>query len=208
MVTAPHEALHRVFLQDKTLYARVLRLFGVEVGEPAEVREEKTDLTEARPLERRVDNLLRVKDSGGGEYLVALESQTRVDPLKPAAWAYYASFLMSKYGVPVVLLVATQSRRVSAWADRPHDHGIADWATLTVRPLVVGPDTLAPLTDPEAARRDLALSALTVMTHATSPTVGATIKVMCAALRDSAETEALVWAELIAQGLSKSPAGK
>ncbi|EDY42734.1 hypothetical protein [Streptomyces sp. SPB074] len=206
MVTAPHEALHHVFLQDKTLYARVLRRLGVEVGEPARVEEETTDLTETRPLERRVDSLSRVKDTGG-EYLIAPQSRTGVDPLKPAAWAYYVAFLMSKYRLPVLLLVATASHRTAKWADRAHDHGVADWSALTVRPLVVGPDTLAPVTDPEEARRDLALAALTVMTHATSPAVDATMKALSAALRDQAEAIALAYLELVAQGLGTTEAG-
>ncbi|MEU6439015.1 hypothetical protein [Streptomyces sp. NPDC047046] len=207
MVTAPHEALHRVFLQDKTLYARVLRLFGVEVGEPSVATEENTDLTETRPLERRLDGLLRVKDPGGGEYLIALESQIRVDPLKPAAWAYYVAHLMNKHSLPVLLLITTQSRRVARWAAGPHHHGLADWPALTMRPLVVGPDTLDPITDPDAAGKDLALTALTVMTQVTSPTVFATMKALSTALSGQTESIAGAYLDLVAAGLANTEAG-
>ncbi|NED78743.1 hypothetical protein G3I76_01345, partial [Streptomyces sp. SID11233] len=93
------------------------------------------------------------------------------------------------------------------WADRAHDHGIADWSALTVRPLVVGPDTLAPITDPDVAGRDLALAALTVMTHATSPTAGATMKALSTALAWQADAIAAAYTELVASGLGRTEAG-
>ena len=59
MVSSSHEAMHRIFQEDPGVFARTFRALGVELDEPVTATLLLTDLTETRPLERRVDTLLR-----------------------------------------------------------------------------------------------------------------------------------------------------
>lgn len=75
MVSSPHEAMHQIFREDPRLFARALPKAGITLPEPTEVQLLDTDLTEIRPLERRVDTLLRVDTADNGSYLLAIEMQ-------------------------------------------------------------------------------------------------------------------------------------
>jgi len=92
MVSSPHEAMHRIFQEHPDLFSRVSEVLGVDFGPPTSVTVLPTDLTEARPLERRVDTLLRLETEDDEPLLLAVEAQGKKDPDKPASWAYYASY--------------------------------------------------------------------------------------------------------------------
>ncbi|WP_235787138.1 hypothetical protein [Streptomyces mutabilis] len=69
-------------------------------------------------MERRVGTLLRMETGDTGSFLLAVESQGRQDPDKPASWAYYLSHLHAKDRLPPVLLVVCADRRTAARAAR------------------------------------------------------------------------------------------
>ncbi|MEV0847821.1 hypothetical protein AB0J21_18455 [Streptomyces sp. NPDC049954] len=207
MVSAPHEAMHRVFQQDPTLYARVFRTLGLSVEEPVAVSLLPTDLTENSPLERRVDTLLKVEGKeADGSFLLAVEAQGKKDHAKPDAWAYYVTYLRSKYALPTVLMVVCQSRATAAWAAEPRHMGTPEWPTITLRPLVVGPHNMPVITDPDRARTDIPLTVLSAVTHAADPDVDAILKALSTALRDVSEDQANTFVELTAQGLGRGRA--
>jgi hypothetical protein len=126
-----------------------------------------------------------------GSFVLAVESQGRRDPDKPASWAYYLSHLYAKYRTPPVLLVVRPDRSTAAWAARQVDIGPPQWPSLTLRPLVLGPDDLPVINSPEEAARDIPLT------------------VLSAALKDllaDDENTAGILIELTEQGLGKTPA--
>lgn len=126
-----------------------------------------------------------------GSFVLAVESQGRRDPDKPASWAYYLSHLYAKYRTPPVLLVVRPDRSTAAWAARQVDIGPPQWPSLTLRPLVLGPDDLPVINSPEEAARDIPLT------------------VLSAALKDllaDGENTAGILIELTEQGLGKTPA--
>ncbi|MFE1105248.1 hypothetical protein ACFW5U_05225 [Streptomyces rochei] len=88
MVSSSHEALHRIFQEDPALFARAVKALGVSFAEPVSAVPLTTDLTENRPVERRVDTLLRMETGDNGSFLLAVESQGKQDRDKPASWAY------------------------------------------------------------------------------------------------------------------------
>src|SRR5690606_17243743 len=53
----PHEAMQRIVQHDAGLVSRVSRFLGVEIPRPVRATAHPTDLTEASPVERRVDTL-------------------------------------------------------------------------------------------------------------------------------------------------------
>ncbi|GGZ19816.1 hypothetical protein GCM10010387_10930 [Streptomyces inusitatus] len=207
MVSSPHEAMHRIFQEYPELFTGVSQVLGLNFPSPVSTTVLPTDLTESRPVERRVDTLLRFDfdTEDGRAFLLAVEAQGKKDPDKPGSWAYYLSYLYTKYQVPPLLLVICQDRATAEWAARPVTIGPAEWPSLTLRPLVVGPHNMPLITNAAEARKDLAFATLAAITHAAEPEAGAILKAMSTALRDVPETIANPIVELIAQGLGKRP---
>ncbi|WP_189320854.1 hypothetical protein [Streptomyces flaveus] len=199
MVNSPHEAMHRIFQEYPGLFTGVSKVLGLPFIQPTSVTVLPTDLTEIQPVERRVDTLLRF--DGAEPMLLAVEAQSAKDPNKPASWAYYLSFLYTKYKIPPVLLVVCQDRTTAEWAAQPVPIGPRWWAALTVHPLVAGPHNMPLITDPEEARADLALATLSAITHAKDPDVGGILKALSTALQDVPEAVADPIIEFTAQGL-------
>jgi hypothetical protein len=109
MVSSPHEAMHRVFQQDPGVFARAVRALGIPFDDPVSATPLPTDLTENRPLERRVDTLLRMDAADGTSFVLAVEAQGKKDPDKPASWSYYLAHLYAKYRLPPLLVVVCRA---------------------------------------------------------------------------------------------------
>ncbi|MFD9481339.1 hypothetical protein [Streptomyces nojiriensis] len=208
MVSSPHEAMHRIFQHDPQLFSRLSGLLGLSLPTPVDVTVLPTDLTEASPVERRVDTLLRLDSAEDGSLLLAIEAQGKKDPAKPASWAYYTAYLWTKYRLPTALLVVCQDRATAEWAGRPVTSGPPPMPTLTLRPVVVGPHNMPVITDPAEARADLALATLSAITHAGDPDIGVILKALSSALRDVPENVADPMIEFTAQGLGNRPANE
>jgi hypothetical protein len=206
MVSPPHEAMHRIFQHDPGLFSRVSRFLGVDIPKPIGATALPTDLTEASPVERRVDTLLRFDTAEQGPFLLAVEAQGKKDPDKPTSWAYYVSYLWTKYRLPTALLVVCQDYATAKWAQQPVTSGPAQLPTLTLRPLVVGPHNMPVITEPDEARADLILASLAAITHAAEPVVNAILKALSTALRDAPEDIAAPIVEFTAHGLGSRPA--
>ncbi|WP_327369187.1 hypothetical protein [Streptomyces sp. NBC_01217] len=208
MVSSSHEAMHRIFQEYPGLFSRVSEVLGVEIGPPASATVMPTDLTENRPLERRVDTLLRIDMEDDRSYLLAIEAQGKKDPEKPASWMYYLSYLQAKYKLPPMLLVVCQDRATAEWAARPFSVGHPQSPVLTLQALVAGPHNMPVIKDVAEARKDLALATLAAITHAGDPDIDAILKTLSTALRDVPETIADPIVELTAQGLGNRPAAQ
>ncbi|MEU8456406.1 hypothetical protein [Streptomyces griseoaurantiacus] len=206
MVSAPHEAMHRIFQHDPGLFSRVSRILGIPLSGPVVTTVMPTDLTEASPVERRVDTLLRLETPEQGAFLLAIEAQGKKDPDKPASWAYYTAFLWTKYRLPTCLMVVCQDRATAQWAQRTVYSGLPQMPTVSVRPTVVGPHNMPVFTDPAEARADLALATLAAITHAAEPDIDVILKALSTALRDTPQDIADPIVEFTAQGLGNRPA--
>ncbi|CAM5653324.1 hypothetical protein SGRIM128S_09723 [Streptomyces griseomycini] len=155
-----------------------------------------------------MDTLLRL-ETEDGSFLLAVESQGEPDSRKPASWAYYLSYVYAKYRVPPVLLVVCADRGTAAWAARQVDIGPRQWPSLTLRPLVLGPDDLPVIDSPAEAARDIPLTVLSAALHRRDPDAGAILNALAKALKglsaddgDTADT----FIELTEQGLGATPA--
>ncbi|WP_040800559.1 hypothetical protein [Nocardia higoensis] len=205
MPGSSHEAMHRIFQHDPGVFARAFRALDLPFPDPIDVALLPTDLTETRPLERRVDTLLRI-GTAEGDFLLLVEAQHKPDPGKPPAWAYYLAHLHSKYLLPPVLLVVCQDENTERWASGPFTIGPRQWPSLVARPLVLGPDNVPIVTDVAEAAIDVPLAALSAITHAHHPCIGAILKSLAAALRGIDDEDAAIVAELTELGLGTSPA--
>ncbi|MEU7164202.1 hypothetical protein AB0A70_06090 [Streptomyces morookaense] len=206
MVTSHHEAAHRIFQDRPEILAPVFRILGVPLPAKAAVEVLTADVTEIRPLERRVDSVLRVEPPDGNGFLLAIEAQGRRDRAKEVSWAYYVSYLKAKYNCPALLLVICQDQATACWAAGPFRLGPEGWASLTLHPLVLGPGNIPMITDPEEAARDLALSAFSAMTHGRGRGAPAILEALACALRTADQESALYYSELVEIGLGDTPA--
>ncbi|WP_280267039.1 hypothetical protein [Nocardia wallacei] len=206
MVSSRHEAMHRIFRHDPGVFARAFHALDLPLPAPVAVDLMPTDLTEITPLERRVDTLLRIETTGG-PFLLLVEAQSRDDPDKPAAWAYYLAHAHSKYRLPVVLLVVCHDKVTALWAARPPTIGLPVWPGLTVQPMVLGPHNLPIVTDTETAAADIPLAALSAVAHAKQPCIGDILKALATALKQvTDEEDRAILAELTELGLGTTPA--
>jgi hypothetical protein len=211
MVTSAHEGMHRIFQERPEILAPVFGVLGVQLPAKVTVDAVTTDVTEARPLERRVDTVLRIGPSDGEDFLLAIESQSGKVAGKEASWAYYVAFLQAKYGLPVLLLVVCQDRATAKWAAGPFECGTRGWTALRTYPLVAGPDNLPVITDARTAAKNLALAVLSALAHSRSADCDAIMEGIVAALqmtRDSDPETADYFFDFLEISLGNSPAGK
>ncbi|MGV9925882.1 hypothetical protein [Nocardia rhamnosiphila] len=205
MVGSRHEAMHRIFQHDPGVFARAFHELKLPFATPERVELLPTDLTEIRPVERRVDTLLRVTTEEG-PFLLIVEAQTSKDPGKADSWAYYATYLRVIYQLPVYLLVVGRDEAVATWARNPVPNGAPRWPTVTVKPLVLGPGNVPVITDPAEAAADIPLTALSAMTHAADPRINAILKALATALRGEDADDLAIFGELTELGLGDTPA--
>ncbi|MCJ1679173.1 hypothetical protein MTF65_17865 [Streptomyces sp. APSN-46.1] len=207
MVTSNHEASHRIFQDRPELLAPVFRILGVPLPANATVEVLSADVTETRPLERRVDSVLRITPPhGDGGFLLAIEAQGRRDPDKAVSWSYYLSYLMAKYTCPALLLVVCQDKSTADWAAGPFRLGGAGWTALSLHPLVLGPGNVPVIIDAEEAAQDLTLATFSAMTHGRDRNAMAILEALAEALETSAPESIAYYAELLEIGLGNTPA--
>ncbi|MCX4665668.1 hypothetical protein OG453_03095 [Streptomyces sp. NBC_01381] len=201
MVSSSHEALHRIFQKDAGLLVRSLqRLLHIPFPEPREIKALDVDLTEIEPIERRCDSLLRV-DTDDGNFLFVIESQGRKDEAKRGSWAYYLSYLYEKYHCEPVLIVVTQSAATARWAAKPIQFGLPGWPSLTVRPLVLGPENVPVIADRHVAERDVPLAVFSAITHGRGQGAAAILGALAEALKTIDPEAAGSFAQLTRSGL-------
>ncbi|WP_433511401.1 hypothetical protein ACQP2T_47440 [Nonomuraea sp. CA-143628] len=206
MVTAQHEALHRIFQEDPSLFARTFeRLLDIPLPADCSVSVIDTDLTELSPIERRVDTVLQLK-TDLGDHLVIIEAQTGAKPKKSSSWAYYVSYLHAKHRCPVILVVVCLDGITARWARRPKTIGLPDRPTLTLQPIVLGPDNVPAITDVAEASADVWLTVFSALTHGRSPEVADILEVLATALDTIDPGTAGYCAELTEVGLGDTDA--
>ncbi|MEV3910766.1 hypothetical protein [Streptomyces canus] len=201
MVSSQHDAVHRIFREEPDLLARLVPETGVRFPEYSSIEPLDTDLTEIWPLERRVDSFFRVRtaDDEGG-FLLAVESQSKPDPDKHNSWAYYLAHMYAKYRLPPILLVVCRDKKTAEWARDPIRIGRSFHTSMEVFPLVLGPIGVRPITDPEEAAKDLALTTFSILINAKDPGILAILDAVAPVLGPNAD-----WAEYIEAGLDEGP---
>lgn len=207
MVTSAHEGMHRIFQERPEILTPVFEVLGIALPEKATVDAIVTDVTETKPLERRLDTVLRIGPSDGDDFLLAIEAQSRKDEKKASSWAYYIAHLQAKYELPVLLLVVCQDRSTAKWAAGPFDCAARGWTAQRTRPLVVGPDNLPVITDQRTAEENLALASFSALAHAHSPRIDAILEALGRALHAKDIEASRYFYEFLEISLGGTPAG-
>ena len=158
-----HEPLLALFRNDLRLVAELAApLLGTPTDDLGALRTFDTALTDARPLERRVD--LGVVPERGPVYL--LEVQLRADSEKLWTWPSYVALTRDRLRREIVLVVLTLSPTVAAWARQPISLGPTGSVLV---PLVISPAEIAPLTDATEALAHPERLVLSALAHGRGP---------------------------------------
>ena len=164
-----------------------------------------TDLSEIKVIERRADSVLWLEYGAEGHILI-IESQSEKDGDKRGSWPYYVSYLYEKFGCGVTLLVACPSRATASWARAPIVIGSPWHTTQMTTPIVLGPDNVETVTDPEQAAGDVMLAVFSALVHRKGPDRDGILKALAEAL-DTIEVETAKYiAEFTETGLDAGPA--
>ena len=209
MVTNHHEVGHTLFGDDPNLISRALRHAGLDFPDLVNVEQLGTDLSTVKPVERRADRVIRFETAAGQEGILVLEVQRERDDDKPSAWGFYGMTLVNRYELPVAIVVVATSPSCERWASEGFDFGMGMGDQLKIRPIVLGPASVKPITDVEHARTDPFYAALSVIVHRDSRDVGAILKTIAQALTDAPEPDNRdVLADYIDLALGESPAAE
>ncbi len=156
-----HEMLLLLFRNRPALAPELLReALHVELPAYSEVRLESADLTDVVPAEYRADLVVLLVD-GKPVLGIVVEVQLQPDVRKRFSWPVYVAGLRARLECPCCLLVVTASDNTARWAQEP----IALGPGAELAPLVVGPQGVPVVTDPERAKQDPELAVLSVMAH-------------------------------------------
>lgn len=158
-----HEVLVALFHERPALAAELLTgALGVPVPEHKGVRLESCELADVTPTEYRADAVVVLTDGDQSVLAVVIEIQLGRDGGKRWSWPVYLATLRSRLRCSVALLVLCSTTRVADWCAAPIDLGHPGWV---LRPLVVGPDRVPVVTEPEDAERSPELAVLSAMAH-------------------------------------------
>ncbi|MFI6543252.1 hypothetical protein ACIBO9_08395 [Streptomyces prunicolor] len=206
MVTSTHEATHRLFQEHPEALTLVFESLGIPPPAKSDFGSITPDATEIRPLERRVDTVLKFEPAMGESFLLAIESQTKKDPDKAKSWAYYVAHLSAKYDMPVLLVAVCRDRSTAKWAAGPFECAVGPWPTQITRPFVLGPGTVPVITDESTVTQQPALAVLSAIVHSDDRRVPAILETLARGLLSFDPDTTAYWFEVTEVGLENTPA--
>ncbi|MFJ4079566.1 hypothetical protein ACIP2Z_11465 [Streptomyces iakyrus] len=205
MVTSTHETSHRIFQDHPEVLTPVFEALGLPPPAKATIEVLSPDATELKPLERRVDTVLKVEPSEGGGFLIAVEAQTAPTPDKGFSWSYYVAHLHAKYGMPVLLVAVCKNRPTASWAAGPFECRVRTWTTQSTRPFVLGPNNVPEITDESVVARQPALATFSAIVHSESANAAAILELLARGMRSFDKPTAKYWCEWLEVGLENTP---
>ncbi|MDX3247307.1 hypothetical protein [Streptomyces sp. ME18-1-4] len=205
MVTPAHEASHRLFQEHPEALTPVFESLGIPPPSKSEFDTLSPDATEIRPLERRVDTVLKYEPEMGESFLLAIEAQTKKHPDKAKSWAYYVAHLRAKYDMPVLLVVVCRDKPTATWAAGPFECSVGPWTTQVTRPFVLGPTTVPEITDQSMVARNPALAALSAIVHSENRRAPAILEMVARGFLTFAPPITSYWTEVVEVGLESTP---
>lgn len=202
MPSFSHESLLELFRNRPELAPELLReALQLELPAYTQARVESADFSQLAPTEYRADLVVLLVDDLPVLGIV-VEVQLAVKPRKRFTWPLYLTALRAKFECDVCVFVVAPSMDVARWAAEPIALGFGS----TVVPLVVGPQGVPIVTEPERAIRAPELGVLSAMAHGHDD-VETAVKVALAAtagLRSVPEDRVVLYSDLIEAALSEA----
>lgn len=156
-------------------------LFGLKIPPWDHAADGPIEVSDIKPVQVRAD-AVPVFSRGKKDVLaVVCEVQLYKNANKRRAWAHYLTGLHKQLKCPTMLLVISPSRSVARWSTKPIEVGHPGWV---LHPLVLGPDRVPVITDPDEATHAPELTVLSAMAHGAGPERKQIFRSMVHALRD------------------------
>ncbi len=200
MPSVEHEGVVELFRDNPALGPLVLaRYFHADVPEHVAVRMADTQMTELSPVEYRADLVLELLDADGKcVSAIVFEAQLEIKPRKRFTWPAYVAVCRAERECPTALLVVAVDDDVATWAKEALHLG---FGAAELRPFVLGPAVLPPITLEHQAREDPQLAVLSAMAHGNGPEGLAVVLAAVTALEQLDTDLAAVYFEVIWRGL-------
>ncbi|MFJ8716778.1 hypothetical protein ACIRD9_26955 [Streptomyces violaceus] len=205
MVTSTHETSHRIFQDHPEVLTPAFEALGLPPPAKATIEALTPDATEIKPLERRVDTVLKVEPSEGDGFLIAIEAQTARSRDKGSSWSYYVAYLRAKFDLPVLLVAVCRNRPTASWAAGPFECRVGNWMTQATRPFVLGPDNVPVITDESMIVREPAMATFSAIVHSDSEDAPAILGMVARGMRSFDKATAKYWCEWLEVGLEDTP---
>jgi hypothetical protein len=167
MPSTLHQALIELFRERPELAPDLLAdTLGLPVPEYQDAVVVSGDLTDLTATEYRADAAVMLTDAGLTVMAVVVEVQPGRDIDKPWTWPVYLTTLRARLRCPTVLFVVCVDPGTARWCSKPIDLGHPGWQ---LRHIVLSPERVPLVTDPETARRAPELTVLSALAHANHP---------------------------------------
>lgn len=190
-----HEALIELFRQRPSLAVELLAdPLGIPVPDHQDVRLDSNELTDLTPTEYRADAVVTLSEAGRPVLAIIVEVQLGKDPSKRRSWPVYLATLHARLGCPVFLLVVCPDPATAAWSAKPILLGHPGFV---LRPLVLGPDRVPVVTDPDLAGGSPELAVLSAMAHGTHPDRDQILDALLSALDSVDRDHADLYADVV-----------
>lgn len=164
MPSAEHE-LPLEFVRNNPEMTAILleEAHNVELPDYDTVQTVSGDCADLAPKDYRGDAVVCFAERGGRNvFAVVFEVQRDSDSRKRFSWPVYHATVRARLECPTALMVMCPNLATAEWARVPIDTGHPEYA---LKPLVIGPEEVPVVTDPDRARAQPEISALSALAH-------------------------------------------
>jgi hypothetical protein len=161
VLSKTHEVLTDMVKRRPAMVADLLtELFKLEIPPWEQAADGAAEVTDIRPVQLRADAVPVFTRGEENVLAVVCEVQVWESADKRRAWPHYVTSLHRQLKCPTMLLAICPTRAIARWSAKPIRVGHPGWV---LRPLVLGPDQVPVITDPDEAARTPELAVLSAM---------------------------------------------
>jgi len=204
MASMQHEGLLLLFRNRPELAPELLRdVLGFPLPKWSEARVESAELSDVVPTEYRADLVVLLLE-GKPCFAIVVEVQLSRDGDKHRSWPVYLTSLRSRVNCPTALLVVAPDAAVARWCAQPIELGHPGF---TLRPLVMGPESIPVVVDEQRARQAPELAVLSALAHGHEEVGAQLAKAVLAAVGGLEEERFRLYFDLVVDSLSEAARG-
>jgi hypothetical protein len=156
-VSLLHETIVELFDRRPELLLPLVKAAGLRLPRFATLRTASGELRQLLPVEARADGVVLLLRGGRPVFALVVEAQLAPKSRKLRLWPLYQAAAHVRHRCPAAVVVVTPSAAVARWAAAARSTGQPG---VRFAPLVLGPNALPRLTDPQADPHLVTLSAL------------------------------------------------
>jgi hypothetical protein len=202
VLSETHEVLTDMVKRRPAMVADLLTdLFQLEVPPWERATDGAAEVTDIKPVQLRADAVPVFTHGAKKVLAVVCEVQLSENPAKRRTWPHYLTSLHRRLKCPTMLLVICHDRAVARWSAKPITVGHPGWV---LRPLVLGPDQVPVITDPDQAARTPELAVLSAMAHGAGPEREQVFHAMLTALQDVDQESFELYTDMVLRQLPEA----